>query len=47
MSHAHLEMSRLWEKNVNVGSGHVFVVLGAHVRVLTPNNDCHSNANFT
>ena len=27
---------------VKVGSGHVFVVLGAHGRVLTPINDCIS-----
>lgn len=33
-------------KNVKVGSGHVCVVLGAHVSVLTPINGCNSNANF-
>ena len=32
--------------NVKVKSGHVFVVLGAHVRVLSPIIGCHSNANF-
>ena len=31
---------------MSVGSGHVSFVLGAHVRVLTPINDCHSNTNF-
>ena len=29
-----------------MGSGPFFVVLGAHVRVLTPINGCHFNANF-
>ena len=33
-------------KNVKVGSGHVCVVLGAHVRVSTLINGCSSNANF-
>ena len=41
-----LEMIRMWDKNVKVGSGHVFVVLGAHVRVFNPLNDYHSNAHF-
>jgi hypothetical protein len=36
----------MWEKNVKVGSGHVFVVLEAHARVLAPINGCHFNANF-
>ena len=37
----------MWKKNVKVGSGHVFVVLGAHVRVrLAPINGCHANVNF-
>ena len=26
-----------------MGFGHVVVVLGAHLRVLTPINGCHSN----
>ena len=30
-------------KIVKVGSGHVFVVLGVHTRVLTLINDCHYN----
>ena len=34
------------EKFVKVRSGHDFVVLGAHMRVLTPINGCHSNAKF-
>ena len=29
-----------------MGSDHVFVVLGVGVRVLTPINSCHFNANF-
>ena len=29
-----------------MGSGHVFVVLEAHVRMLTPINSCHFNANW-
>jgi hypothetical protein len=29
-----------------LGSGHVFVVLGAHARVLTPINGCHFNVDF-
>ena len=33
-------------KMVKLDSSHVFVVLGAHVRVLTPINGWHSNANF-
>ena len=48
---AHEHMSHaIWRRlecqNVKVGSGHVFVVLGARVRVLTTINGCHSNANF-
>ena len=27
---------------VKVGSSNVFVVLGVHARVFTPNNGCHS-----
>ena len=34
------------EKNVKVGSGHIFVVLSAHVRVLTPINGSNFDANF-
>jgi len=34
------------QKIVKMGSGHVFVVLGAHVRVFTPINGCHFDANF-
>ena len=35
------------EKYVKMGIGHVFIVLGAHVRVLIgPINACHFNANF-
>ena len=30
------------KKNDKVESGHVFVILGAHARVLTPINGCHS-----
>ena len=41
-----LEMIRTWKKNVQVGIGHDFVVLGAHVKVFTPINGCHSKANF-
>jgi hypothetical protein len=32
------------ERYVNVENGQAFVVLGAHVRLLTPINSCHSNA---
>jgi hypothetical protein len=40
-------MIRMWGEIVEVGNGHVFVVLGAHVRrVLTPINGSHSNANL-
>lgn len=31
---------------IKVGRGHVFAMLGAHVRVMTPIIGCHSNANF-
>ena len=41
-----LEMIRMCKKFIKVGSGHVFVVLGALVTVLTPISGCHSNANF-
>ena len=34
------------QKNVKAKSGHVFVVLGAHVRVLIAINGCHFNANI-
>ena len=33
-------------KMVKVGSGHIMVVLGAHVRVLTSINGCRCNASF-
>ena len=36
----------MWKKGVKLGSGHGLVVLGAHVKVSTPVNGCHSNANF-
>ena len=41
-------MIRMWEKNekIKVGSGRVFVVLGAYLRVLTSINSCHFNAKF-
>lgn len=35
------------EKYVKVGSGHVAVVLGAHLRVLTSINSSHFNAKFS
>ena len=34
-------------KNVKVGNGHVFIALGAHLRVSTLIDACHFNANFT
>jgi hypothetical protein len=34
------------DDNVEVGSGHVSIVTGAHVRVLSPINVCHFNATF-
>jgi hypothetical protein len=41
-----LEMIRMCKRSVKVGSGHVFVVLGAHVRVFIPINVCHFTTNF-
>jgi hypothetical protein len=41
-----LEMIRICKEIVRVGSGHVFIVLGKPVTVLTPINGCHSDANF-
>jgi hypothetical protein len=32
---------------IKLGSGHAFVVLEAHVRVLIPNNGCHLYASYT
>ena len=40
----YLEMIRKCQKYIELGIGHVLVVLGAHVRVLVPNNDGHFNA---
>jgi hypothetical protein len=34
------------KKIAQLGIGHVFVMLGAHVMVFTPINGCHSKANF-
>ena len=40
-----LEKIRMWKKkNVEVGIGHIFVVLGGRVRVLIPINGCQVNA---
>jgi hypothetical protein len=33
-------------EEVKLGSGHGFVVLGTDVKVFTPINGCHTNANF-
>ena len=41
-----LGMIRMWKQIGQVGIGHVFVVLGAHVRVFTSINGCHSKAKF-
>jgi hypothetical protein len=37
-----LEMIRMLGGGVNLGSGHVFVVMGAHMGMLTPINGSHS-----